>query len=246
MEFYDTFRLRDYEFRLSIRGKDNEQKFKGDAEMWREGEELLARVMNKLGVKYFVGEGEAAFYGPKIDIQFKNLMGREETVSTIQIDYLSPRNFNLNYIDESGKEVRPVIIHRSPLSTHERFISFLIEFYGGAFPTWCAPVQVCLIPVRETCLEYAEQLAEELRQHMVRVEIDSSDNSFNKKIRNNTVRKIPHLLILGDKEVENKEVTVRKYGIQEQQTLSRKNYVLGILEEIKQRKMEREPMSRMV
>lgn len=246
MEFYDTFKLKDYEFRLSIRGEGNEQKFKGDAQMWREGEELLARVMNKLGVKYYVGEGEAAFYGPKIDIQFRNLMGREETVSTIQIDYLSPRNFNLTYIDEEGKEQRPVIIHRSPLSTHERFISFLIEFYGGAFPTWCAPVQVCMIPVREACMEYAEQLATELRRHKVRVEIDYSDHSFNKKIRTNTVRKIPHLLILGDKEVEGGFVTVRKYGVKDQQTITKGDYIESLVSEIAERRMEREPMSRLV
>ncbi len=188
-EFYDTFKLSGYSFRLSIRGDDNKDKFKGDDAMWTRGETLLAEVMDELGVEYYVGEGEAAFYGPKVDIQFKNLMGREETVSTIQVDYLSPINFGLKYIDEHGNEQDPLILHRAPLSTHERFISFLLEYYGGAFPTWCAPVQVAMIPVNENCHQFADELKQRLHNEMIRVEVDTSANSFNKKIRTNTVRK---------------------------------------------------------
>jgi len=242
-EFYDTFKLTEYTFRLSIRGEENKDKFKGDDAMWTRGETLLAEVLDELGIKYYVGEGEGAFYGPKVDIQFKNLMGREETVSTIQVDYLSPVNFDLKYIDEHGAEQTPLILHRSPLSTHERFISFLMEYYGGAFPTWCAPVQVTMIPVNENCHEFANELKDRLRKDMIRVEIDTSANSFNKKIRTNTVRKIPNILIIGDREVAEKQVTIRRYGIEDQETLAVDDFVANLKSEISERKMLRKPMA---
>ncbi len=246
MEFYDTFRLSQYSFRLSIRGAENADKFKGPPEMWDRAETMLAKVMDGLNLKYFVGEGEAAFYGPKIDIQFRNLMGREETVSTIQVDFLSPHNFDMKYIDSEGKEQVPIIIHRAPLSTHERFLSFLIEYYGGAFPTWCAPTQVCMIPVSDECNAYADQLSLDLHQQMVRVEIDKSDNSFGKKIRTNAMRKIPILLILGKKEVEDGTVTIRRYGVEQQETMTRADFVSMLQVEIRERKMLREPMAAML
>jgi len=193
-------------------------------------------------VNYFRGEGEAAFYGPKIDIQFRNLMGREETVSTIQVDFLSPQNFELSYIDEQGQEQTPIIIHRAPLSTHERFISYLIEYYGGAFPSWCAPVQVVVIPVSEQVHAYGEALVAALQSQMVRVEMDESDHSFNKKIRSHTMRKVPVLLIIGQKEADEGHVTVRRYGIQEQKTMERDVFVRELLGEIKDRVMHRQPM----
>jgi threonyl-tRNA synthetase len=242
MEFYDTFKFKDYSFRLSTHDA-NSEKFKGDREMWKKGEELLAKVMDEVGVEYYVGEGEAAFYGPKIDVQFKNLMGREETVSTIQVDYLSPINFNLKYIDEQGQEQSPLIIHRSPLSTHERFVSFLLEFYGGAFPTWCAPLQVCIIPVNPECSDYVQKLHQDLHARGIRSEVDDSDNSLNKKIRTNTVRKIPNLLIIGSDEVAKNSVTLRRYGVREQQTLDREDFFQVMATEIKDRTMAREPMS---
>lgn len=240
-EFYATFQLSEFRFRLSVRGEGNE-KFRGEAEMWSKAEKLLEDGLKKAGLDYFRGEGEAAFYGPKIDIQFRNLMGREETVSTIQVDFLSPENFELNYVDEQGQEQRPIIIHRSPLSTHERFISYLIEYYGGAFPVWCAPVQVVLIPVNDTCEAYCRALQDELHANMVRVEIDESDHSFNKKIRSHTIRKVPLILIVGQKEVEEQKVTVRRYGVQEQKLSERATFVTELLEEIKERRMYRKPM----
>ena len=135
--------------------------------MWDKGEALLAKVLDDIGVNYYVGEGEAAFYGPKVDIQFRNLMGREETVSTIQVDFLSPMNFDLKYTEQGGTEGVPVIIHRAPLSTHERFISYLIEYYGGAFPTWSSPVQVNLIPVNQDCENFCRKLAQDLHGSFV-------------------------------------------------------------------------------
>lgn len=245
-EFYSTFKLKGFKYRLSVTDDENRDKFKGDPKKWQEAEAMLTRVMDDLGLEYFVGKGEAAFYGPKIDVQFKNLMGREETVSTIQVDFLSPTNFNLKYIDEHGKEATPIILHRSPLSTHERFTSFLMEYYGGAFPTWCAPVQVCIVPVSEQFLEYANSLRDEMFAKRLRVEVDDSSNTLNKKIRTNTVRKIPIMLIVGEKEVQAQTVTVRRYGTQEQVSLGRQDFLDGLQQEIRDRVMLREPMSSIV
>ncbi len=245
-EFYTTFKLSNYKHRLSIRGGNNPEKFKGDPIMWDKAEAMLAKVMDDMGIKYVIGEGEAAFYGPKIDFQFKNLMGREETMSTIQVDFLNSKNFDLSYIDEQGQAVEPVIIHRAPLSTHERFLSFITEYYGGAFPTWMAPVQVALIPVNEECFAYTNQLADELKTKDVRVIVDDSNNTFNKKIRNNTVRKIPIMLIIGAKEVAEDNVTIRRYGVQEQKQAQRQAFVSDLLEEIRTRTMLREPMGSII
>lgn len=246
-EFYKTFGLtHNFKARLSISGEENPGKFKGSAEMWKKAEALLEKALIDAGIDYYRGEGEAAFYGPKIDFQFRNLMGREETVSTIQVDYLSPKNFDLVYTDENGQEQQPIILHRAPLSTHERFISFLLEYYGGAFPTWCAPVQVVIVPVNEECHAYGEALAKELHAKMIRAEMDTSDNSFNKKIRNHTIRKVPVQLIIGLKEVEQQQLTVRRYGIQEQETLGRDEFIAALLLEIKNRVMLRQPMGALI
>ena len=246
MEFYETFKLSEYSFRLSVR--DDSDKFVGDPALWDKAEALLAKVMDEMGLNYFIGKGEAAFYGPKIDIQFKNLMGREETVSTIQVDFqsASEAKFSLKYADKDNTDKEPVIMHRAPLSTHERFISFIMEYYGGAFPTWCAPVQVCLLPVKESCHEYAEALASELNADMIRVEVDDSNNSFGKKIRSNTMRKIPILLIIGEQEIADNTVTIRRYGQQEQTTVSREQFVTDLKEEIANRVMLREPMGSII
>ena len=242
-ECYSTFGLKDYTYRLSIRGAGNEAKFKGDPAMWDKAEKLLAKVMDDVGLEYFVGEGEAAFYGPKIDIQFKNMLGREETVSTIQVDFLSPENFDLSYTDEEGKDARPVIIHRSPLSTLERFVSYLIEYYGGAFPTWMAPVQLCLLPVHEDALAVCKDIANKLHGDRVRVEVDDSDNSFNKKIRMNLKRKIPILGIVGKNEVADGTITLRRYGVEEQETLKVADFQAKLLQEISGRVMQRSAMT---
>ena len=245
-EFYKTFGLSEYRFRLSIRGEENADKFKGDADMWSKGEKLLEEALIRAKLPYYVGVGEAAFYGPKIDIQFRNLMGREETVSTIQVDFLSPKNFELAYTDEQGQDQFPIIIHRAPLSTHERFVSYLIEYYGGAFPTWAAPIQIVAIPVMEACHDHARALVEELHSKMVRAEVDDSDNTLNKKIRTHSMRKIPMQLIIGQKEVDEGLVTIRRYGIQEQVTMPRDEFVLLLLKEIADRTMHRAAMGALI
>jgi len=246
MEFYNTFKFSDYSFRLSVR--DDSDKFVGDPAIWEKAESLLAKVMDELGLEYFVGKGEAAFYGPKIDVQFKNLMGREETLSTIQVDYQAAckEKFGLRYVDKDNTEKEPIVIHRAPLSTHERFISFIMEYYGGAFPTWCAPVQVCMLPVKDSCHNYANKLATELNADFIRVEVDSSNNAFGKKIRTNTMRKIPILLIIGEQEIEDNTVTIRRYGSRDQETVSREEFIKLLKQEIKDRVMLREPMGSII
>jgi threonyl-tRNA synthetase len=246
-EVYSTFKLSNFKYRLSVRSRgEGSEKFKGTDEMWNESEAALKEILEQLNIPYYVGEGEAAFYGPKIDIQFRNLLGREETVSTIQVDFLAAVNFNLRYTGEDGKEESPVVIHRAPLSTHERFISFLIEYYGGAFPLWMNPLQVVLIPVNETCLDYCLTLKSELHGAKVRVEVDESHESFNKKIRINTMKKASILLIIGNKEVDSNMVTVRRYGVTEQETLSKDEFISGLLKDIKTRVNNREPVTAML
>lgn len=236
-DFYSTFGLTDYTYRLSIRGEEERSKFKGDEALWDRAESILENVLNELELPFYIGEGEAAFYGPKIDIQFKNILGREETVSTVQVDFLGPINFDLKYIDNEGHEKRPVIIHRAPLSTHERFLSFLIEYYGGAFPVWMTPVQVVIIPVGPAFVDYAKKIEQEMFHLKFRVEVDDSDNSFSKKIRTHTKRKIPILLIVGEKEQESESVTVRRYKVKEQETLGFKNFINGLSTEVSDRKL---------
>ena len=234
-EFYKTFGLKDYRFRLSLRSKEKSEKYQGDEAMWDRAEKMLAGVLDDMQIPYQRSEGEAAFYGPKLDVQFKNLLGREETVSTIQLDFLSSINFDLNYIGKDGQEHRPVIIHRAPLSTHERFISFLIEYYGGAFPTWCSPLQVVMIPVRDEILPYAEELKNIMHALQLRVEVDDSNHSLNKKIRQHVINKVPNVLILGDREKDQREVTWRRYGSRDQETMSFDAFLEMITREIKDR-----------
>lgn len=233
-EFYKTFGLSQYTFRLSL-GKADSDKFIGDPAQWEKAGNVLKTVLDSMAIKYYIGEGEAAFYGPKIDIQFKNLMGREETVSTIQVDFLAAERFNLSYVSKTSEHKKPVVIHRAPLSTHERFLSFLIEYYGGAFPTWMASTQVCLIPVSEAFQEYCTHLAEEMKKSFIRAECDFGADSFNKKIRTNVKRKIPILLIIGNEEVSQEMVTVRRHGHQEQMKMKRSEFLEILMKEIKDR-----------
>ena len=171
------------------------------------------------------GFGEAAFYGPKLDFQARTLLGREESIATTQLDFGQPLRFDLKYTGEDGKEHRPYVIHRAPLGSHERFMAFLIEHLGGAFPTWLAPIQVMLIPVSAHFDSYVTELESALRNNLIRVESDRSDNSFNKKIREAVTRKIPNMVIIGGKEVENNQITLRRYCTKEQITLDRGEFI---------------------
>ena len=216
--YYSHLRMGNFRVRLSLHDP-NSEKFIGNKDEWVRSENIVRDVLRRMEVEFDEEAGEAAFYGPKVDIQVKNLLGREETVSTCQLDFVVAERFDLTYINPDGERKRPFIIHRAPLSTHERMISFLIEFYGGAFPTWMAPVQVMLIPVSEQVNAYAISLAEQLKCSLFRTEVDLSNESFNKKIRNAVTHKAPNIWIIGAKEMENESVTWRRYCVKEQQTL---------------------------
>lgn len=233
---YDIFGLKNYYMRVSLRDPENPRdKYVDNPEAWSYSEALIQEAMAETGLPYRVETGEAAFYGPKVDIQFQTVTDREFTVSTNQLDFAVPERFGLKYIGADGAEHTPYVIHRAPLGTHERFIAFLIEHYGGAFPTWLAPEQVKIIPVSEKFSAYALQVCDRLRSLLVRAEVDEGNETFNKKVRSNTVRRIPILLIVGEREQEEGSVTVRRYKIKEQRSMSQESFVEMISEEIKMR-----------
>lgn len=237
MYYYKLLGLKDYYMRLSLHDPKKD-KFVEDQDLWNRAEKFCMDAMDELGMPYKVAYGEAAFYGPKVDVQFKNVVGREETNSTNQLDFVAAKRFDLNYIGEDGKPHRPVVIHRAPLGTHERFIAFLIEHFAGAFPTWLAPIQVAIIPVATEFREYAEKLREDLFANFVRVEIDDSSDTLNKKIRNAVSnRKIPNVLVLGGRERDDEGVTLRQYGVKQQQSMSYVEFKAWLMEQIAERKL---------
>jgi threonyl-tRNA synthetase len=190
-----------------------------DPEAWESSQQLIREAMADGSFAYEEVKGEAAFYGPKIDVQFKTVTGREETASTNQLDFAVPKRLDLTYVDNHGNEVAPYVIHRAPLGTHERFVAFLLEHYGGAFPTWLAPVQVRIIPVTEQFVGYAQKLCAELRGEMVRAEVDDSSDRMGKKIRDAATAKIPNTLVVGEREQAEATVTLRRFGVKEQSTM---------------------------
>lgn len=234
-EVYKDFQISDYYFRLSYRDPNDKEKYVDNDEMWEKAQSMLKEAMDDLGLEYVEAEGEAAFYGPKLDVQVKTALGKDETLSTIQLDFHLPERFNLTYIGEDGKEHRPVVIHRGVVSTMERFVAFLIEEYKGAFPTWLAPVQVQIIPVSDAHLEYAKQVQAALQREKVRVEIDSRDEKLGYKIREAQIQKIPFMLVVGDKEVESNTVNIRKYGEKQSESKPIDEFVSEITELIRNR-----------
>ena len=204
-------------------------------EAWEYSERLIKEAMDESGFPYVVETGEAAFYGPKVDIQFQTVTDREFTNSTNQLDFAVPERFGLKYIGSDGEEHTPFVIHRAPLGTHERFIAFLIEHYGGAFPTWLAPVQVKVIPIGEKFNDYAHKVSEALVGRLIRCEVDESNETINKKIRNNTVQRIPILLVVGEREENDGAVTVRRYKVKQQRSMSLDAFIEMVELEIKQR-----------
>ncbi|WP_068674608.1 threonine--tRNA ligase [Oceanobacillus sp. Castelsardo] len=233
---YKDFGIEDYYFRLSYRDPEDKEKYIDNDEMWEKTQSTLKQTMEDLKLDYVEAEGEAAFYGPKLDVQVKTALGKDETLSTVQLDVLLPERFDLTYIGEDGKEHRPVVIHRGVVSTMERFVAFLIEEYKGAFPTWLAPVQVKVIPVSpQVHLEYAKEVADKLRRQGIRIEVDERDEKIGYKIREAQTQKIPFMLVLGDKEIENNAVNVRRYGEQKSETLSFEDFENLIEKEISER-----------
>ncbi|WP_153464738.1 threonine--tRNA ligase [Sediminibacillus terrae] len=216
---YKDFGIDDYYFRLSYRDPADTEKYVDNDEMWEKAQAMLKETMEDMELEYVEAEGEAAFYGPKLDVQVKTALGKDETLSTVQLDFHLPERFDLTYIGEDGKEHRPVVIHRGVVSTMERFVAFLIEEYKGAFPTWLAPVQARIIPVSPGIhLDYAKKVEEDLRYRGVRVEVDERDEKIGYKIREAQTQKIPYALVVGDKEIEDNAVNVRRYGEKNSET----------------------------
>ncbi|EJY95498.1 threonine--tRNA ligase [Staphylococcus arlettae] len=237
MEVYEDFGFENYNFRLSYRDPADKEKYFDDDEMWNTAENMLKEAVDELGLDYVEAIGEAAFYGPKLDVQVQTAMGKEETLSTAQLDFLLPQKFDLTYIGNDGEQHRPVVIHRGVVSTMERFVAFLTEETKGAFPTWLAPKQVEIIPVNvDLHYDYARSLQDELKSQGVRVEIDDRNEKMGYKIREAQMQKIPYQLVVGDKEVENNEVNVRKYGSQDQETIERDDFIWSLIDEIRLKK----------
>lgn len=229
LDVYKDFDLTNYKFRLSYRDPADTEKYYDDDEMWEKAQSMLKEAMDDMGLEYYEAEGEAAFYGPKLDVQVKTAIGKDETLSTVQLDFLQPERFDLTYVGEDGKQHRPVVIHRGVVSTMERFVAFLIEEYKGAFPTWLAPVQVEIIPVsNEVHFDYAKQIEEKLMQAGIRVEMDYREEKLGYKIREAQMKKIPYMLVLGDKEMEAGDVNIRRYGSKDSETVSFESFLESI------------------
>lgn len=214
VEVYRDFNITDYRFRLSYRDPENTEKYFEDDEMWNRSQKMLKTAMDDMGLEYFEAEGEAAFYGPKLDVQIKTALGGEETLSTIQLDFLLPEKFDLNYVGEDGQNNhRPVMIHRGLISTMERFTAYLTELYKGAFPTWLAPKQAVIIPVNnEAHGEYADEILRKLQVMNVRATVDTRNEKMGYLIRDAQTSKVPYILVVGDQEKDNGEVAVRLHG----------------------------------
>ena len=206
---YKDFGFKDYTFRLSLRDKENKEKYFDDDEMWENAESQLREILKELNINFYEAKGEAAFYGPKLDVQIKTAIGHDITISTCQLDFLLPQRFELEYIGEDGKAHRPIVIHRAILGTFDRFISFLIEETKGAFPIWLAPVQVKLLTISDNHKEYAQKVKEKLEDKGIRVELDARSEKIGYKIREAQLQKTPYMLVIGDKEKESQTVGVR-------------------------------------
>lgn len=206
---YQRLGFKDYWYRLSLRDPEDKEKYVANDEMWDSAEQMMREALDELGLEYEESVGDACFYGPKLDVQVPNVMGKDETLSTVQLDFHMPERFELEYIGADGNAHRPVVIHRGVISTMERMVAFLIELYGGAFPLWLAPVQMKLLPIADRHHEYCYQVNERLREASLRSEVDNRNEKIGRKIRESQLEKIPYMLIVGDREVESGTVAVR-------------------------------------
>ena len=226
LDVYKDFGFKDYSFRLSLRDKNNKEKYFGNYELWEKSENELREVLKEMDVEFYEAEGEAAFYGPKLDVQVKSALGHDVTLSTIQLDYQLPERFELTYVDENGDKVRPVVIHRAILGSLDRFIAFLLEETKGNLPLWLAPTQVQVIPVKlEYHDEYAKEVVAKLRKAHFRVNNDNRDEKLGYRIREAQLKKIPYQLVLGDNERDNGTATYRKHGEKKQTTVTFEEFV---------------------
>ncbi|MBA1393530.1 threonine--tRNA ligase, partial [Lactobacillus sp. XV13L] len=234
MDVYEDFDITDYYFRLSYRDPKNTEKYFANDEMWKQSQSMLKKAMDDMGLDYVEAEGEAAFYGPKLDIQTKTALGADETMSTIQLDFMLPEQFDLTYVGQDGEDHRPVMIHRGIVGTMERFIAYLIEIYKGAFPTWLAPIQVEVIPVNlDAHSDYAKQVRDELNKQGFRAKADLRNEKLGYKIRETQTQKIPYTLVLGDNEMKANSVNVRRYGTDEEVAKSLSEFITEIAQDVK-------------
>ena len=239
-EAYKDLGITNFSYRLSYRDPENTEKYFDADVMWNNAQQMLKETADELGLDYVEAEGEAAFYGPKLDVQVETAIGKQETLSTIQLDFLLPERFELEYIGEDGKAHRPVVIHRGIVSTMERMVAFLLEEYKGDLPTWLAPNQVRIIPVNNDYhYDYSKEIMQELKKAGVKVAIDDRDEKLGYKIREAASKKIPYTLVIGDKEVENRNVNVRTFGSHDQKEESFAEFKENILREINERLIEK-------
>ena len=237
LDVYNDFGIKEYKFRLSLRDPEDKEKYFDDDEMWNTAESKLREVLNELDVEYVEAIGEAAFYGPKLDVEVKPAVGPEITLSTCQLDFLLPRRFELSYIDSNGQKQTPVVLHRAIFGTFDRFTAFLLEETKGALPLWLSPVQLNIIPVNnEYHLEYATEVLNLLNENDFRVELDSRDEKLSYKMRESQTRKIPYTIIIGDKEKENNSISYRLHGKQETISMSKEEFISMLNEVVKEYK----------
>ena len=237
LDVYGDFGFENYSFRLSLRDKENTEKYFGNDALWEKSEAELREVLKEMNVPYYEAEGEAAFYGPKIDVQVRSALGHDVTLSTIQLDYQLPERFELEYVDHTGAKVRPVVIHRAILGSLDRFVAFLLEETKGALPLWLSPRQVVVIPVSpEAHTEYAQKVVAELKKHGVRAELDNRNEKLGYRIREAQTHKIPVEIVVGDGEIAETAVTVRRYGKKEAAKSTLADFVNDILDEIASRR----------
>ena len=223
---------KDYRYRLSLGERNEDKKYYKDDAAWEQAENTLREVLKENNEPFFEAENEAAFYGPKIDIQMKNISGKEETAFTVQYDFVMPKRFNLKYIDKEGKEQEPVVVHRASIGALERIMAFLIEHCGGAFPAWLSPTQVQIIPIADRHLDYAQKVLEQYKSANIRVEIDQRAEKMQGKIRDAQLQKIPYMLIVGDRESEAGKVAVRTREGKDLGAISAEDFLNKIKSEI--------------
>jgi len=226
LDVYKDFGIKNYKFRLSLRDPQDKEKYFDDDQMWNEAEAKLREVLNELNVDYFEAIGEAAFYGPKLDVEVKPAIGPEITLSTCQLDFLLPRRFELNYIDSNGEKQTPVVLHRAIFGTFDRFTAYIIEETKGSYPMWLAPKQVVIIPVhQEKHEEYSYELCNLLKQKGIRVHVDNRNEKLGYRIREAQMNKIPYEIVIGDNELENRTVNIRRYGVEGSEAMNIDDFV---------------------
>ena len=234
LDVYNDFGIKDYKFRLSLRDKEDKEKYFDDDQMWDNAENKLREVLNELGVEYFEAKGEAAFYGPKLDVEVKPAVGPEVTLSTCQLDFLLPRRFELNYIDSNGEKQVPVVIHRAIFGTFDRFTAFIIEETKGAFPLWLAPSQIVIVPVNsEIHADYAYKIKEALASEGFRVEVDARNEKLGYRIREAQLKKIPVEIVVGDGEIAEGSVNIRRFGVQGNTSMKLEDAIALFKDEVK-------------